>query len=80
MAEAWKEKFYEALAEMLRSEYAVDAVRVTAFEDYTYQSGYCETCYYETTRCNIYYVDSEDETQMYDYYGSFAELVGSLVG
>lgn len=77
MAEGWKKKFYEALAEMLRED-GLDAVEVTEFEDYTEYGGYCETCYYESTRCKLTYVDSNGETQTYDYYGSFAELVGSL--
>ncbi len=78
MAEGWKKRMYESLAEMLRAEYNLDAVEVTEFEDYTEYGGYCETCYYESTRCKISYVDSKGEPQSYDYYGSFAELVGSM--
>jgi hypothetical protein len=78
MAEGWKKRMYESLAEMLREEYNLDAVDVTEFEDYTYTDGYCETCYYESTKCKITYVDSQGVTQTYDYWGSFAELVGSL--
>lgn len=78
MAEGWKKRMYESLAEMLREEYNLDAVEVTEFEDYTYSGGFCESCYYEDTRCKITYVDSYGGTQEYDYYGSFAELVGSL--
>jgi len=78
MAEGWKKRMYESLAEMLREEYSLDAVEVTEFEDYTEYGGYCSTCYYEEARCKITYVDSQGETQAYDYYGSFAELVGSM--
>jgi len=78
MAEGWKKRMYESLAEMLREEHNLDAVEVTEFEDYTYSDGYCSTCYYETTRCKISYVDSNGDAQSYDYWGSFAELIGSL--
>lgn len=75
---SWKTRMNEALAEMLREEYSVDAAEVTGFEDYTYTSGHCETCKYETIRCNISYVDGSGERQTYEYYGSFSDLIGSL--
>lgn len=75
---SWKTRMNEVLAEMLREEYFVDAAEVTGFEDYTYTSGYCETCKYETIRCTISYVDSFGEHQRYEYYGSFSDLISSL--
>ncbi|AXH49237.1 hypothetical protein HWB76_gp165 [Streptomyces phage Blueeyedbeauty] len=77
MAE-WKERFNEALAAMLREEYDLDAVKVVSFEDTEQSGGYCETCYYEYIECVIKYENSKGETEEYRYYGSFAELVGSL--
>jgi hypothetical protein len=74
----WQENMYDALAEMLREQMRVDAVSVTGFEDYTASGGYCESCWYEETRCRIDYVDSKGNSQTYDYYDSFGELVKSL--
>jgi hypothetical protein len=74
----WKDNMNSALAEMLRERMGLDAVSVTDFEDYTYSSGYCDTCFYEETRCRIAYVNSSGETNNYDYYDSFSELVKSF--
>jgi hypothetical protein len=59
-------------------EYTPGDVVVLSFEDYTETDGYCETCYYETARCKIAYTYKGDE-RVYDYYGSFSELLGDLV-
>jgi hypothetical protein len=69
---------YDALAEMLSAEYDIDAATVTGFEDYTASSGYCDTCYSESARCKIFYVDSNGSSDEYDYYGSFSEMMRSL--
>ena len=74
----WQENMYAAIAQMLREHYRIDAVEVTGFEDYTASGGYCETCWYEETRCLITYKDSDGNSQTFDYYDSFADLIGAL--
>lgn len=75
---SWKEKMYEALAGYMRDSYGTDAVKVIDFEDRTEYGGYCETCAYETTVCEITYIDSKGKTQKYTYWGPFSELIGGL--
>jgi hypothetical protein len=69
---------YAALAEYLRDVKHLDAVEVTDFEDVQKSDGYCETCYYEYMACDITYKNSAGKTQVYEYYGTVAELVRNL--
>lgn len=78
MAEGWKERLKDALAEMMREEYTLDCVEVLEFEDDTESSGFCDTCYYEQAVVRVKYIDSDGDTQFYTYRGSFSELMGSL--
>jgi hypothetical protein len=66
-----------ALAEYLRDR-NFDCVEVTAWEDGTKSTGYCETCYYEYAGVDIWYTDSNGDSQYYEYYGSFGELISAL--
>lgn len=79
MAEGWKDRFHEAWAQMLHEVYQVDAVQVVGFEDYTYYDGYCETCYYQETRCKISYIDVNGDTMVYDCMESFSDLMEMLL-
>jgi hypothetical protein len=54
-------------------------VELLDFEDYTHSSGYCETCYYETTYCKITAKTSEGREAVYHYSDDFTELVRDLV-
>ena len=49
------------------------------FEDETFYGGYCETCAYEDVYCYITYKTADNITARYEYTGSFAELINSLV-
>lgn len=51
---------------------------VISFEDYTYSSGYCETCYYETTYCRIKARTSEGRVAQYIYSDDFGALIREL--
>jgi len=73
----WKERMYAGLGEFLRS-MDIDAIEVTNFEDRTEYGGYCDTCAYETTVCDLTYRDSKGKVGTWTYYGSFAELVQSI--
>lgn len=59
-------------------EYMPGDVVVLRFEDYTESGGYCESCWYETARCKVTYTYKGEE-EVYDYYGSFSELLGDLI-
>lgn len=56
-----------------------ELVEILDFEDYTHSSGYCETCYYETTYCKITARTSEGREAVYHYSDDFTELVRDLV-
>ena len=73
----WKERMYSGLGEYLRS-MGFDAIEVTDFEDRTEYGGYCDTCAYETTVCDLTYRDSKGKVNTWTYYDSFAELVKSI--
>jgi C4-type Zn-finger protein len=77
---AWKESFYEALAEYIRDNAygSRDVAKVTSFEEETIESGYCETCYYESTEVWVYYEDSDGKAKKYEYYGNMAEFIRAL--
>jgi len=88
----FNDKFNEVLAGWLRTQrdYVVgyDGVshpiplkvgRVTGFDDYTYSSGYCETCYFEEQRARIHYETPDGDQLVFHYYGKFAELLEELL-
>jgi hypothetical protein len=75
---AWKESFYEALAEYIRNSGYTDVAKVTRFEEETVESGYCETCYYESTEVWVYYETSEGVSLRFEYYGNMAEFIRDL--
>lgn len=73
--------FNEALLEaMLRFVQKSDgtAVKVTAYEQVTESSGYCETCYSEYAMVYIDYDTSNGGSSRYSYYGDFGELIREL--
>lgn len=72
-----KDTFYGALAEFVR-ERGYDVAEVTLFEEETVASGFCETCYYESTEVHIYYLNSDGVGRRYEYYGNMAELIREL--
>lgn len=74
---SWKDRFYEAVAEYLRTN-GVDCVNVTKIKEDIYYGGYCSTCSYEELRVYVYYSDSNDEIQEYNYYGNMSEFINSL--
>lgn len=49
-----------------------------SFRDYTHRSGYCETCYYETTYCRLTAKTSEDRVARYIYTEDFSYLIREL--
>jgi hypothetical protein len=53
-------------------------VKILSFKDYTETGGYCESCYWERACCKVTYEFQGDE-RVYDYYGSFSELLGDLI-
>jgi hypothetical protein len=53
-------------------------VELLSFEDFTHSSGYCETCYYETTYCRLKAVTSEARVAQYIYTDDFTDLVRYL--
>ena len=67
----------QAMSSLLQS-FDLDCVEVVSYEEETKYDGYCETCYYEWTEVVIEYKDSNGDTQSYNYWGGFAELVRAL--
>lgn len=67
---------YDAALSQKEAEY-VKVLRITDFEDFTHYGGYCETCSYEETRCNVTY-ETDQGMKIYEYYGSFASLINDL--
>lgn len=74
MEDAVQKRFYEFLAEFLRTERNIDAVEVTYAKEETYYGGGCSTCYYESTEVRIDYFDSNGKEDSYTFYGSMSEL------
>lgn len=73
----FEQMFHTSLAAFLRNQ-GIDAVRVTDTEDRTEYGGYCETCSYEYTVIDIYFIDSDDRRQKYTYSGDLGELMREL--
>jgi len=77
MAETWKDRFHEFLAEFLREEHEIeDVVRVTSYYEESYNTGGCETCSYDVHEVHIYYVDSEDVRHEVQISARMEELFG----
>lgn len=73
----FEESFYEAITKWLKSR-DVDAEKVVSVEQDTQVLGYCETCEYTQIIVNISYNDSEGFSQLYEYFGSMAEMINDL--
>jgi hypothetical protein len=69
-----EKRFKEFLAEYLRRECNRDVKLVTGVNEKVVSGGYCETCWYESTEVDIFYVDSKDNAKVYNFYGTMAEL------
>jgi hypothetical protein len=73
-------KFYEAVAEWLRSEgYLCD--EVTDVEQDSWTSAGCETCWYEYTEVTVHYNYTDEDGHhltTYTYSGDMAEFVRDL--
>ena len=68
---------HNAALKMLRNR-GITAIEVTSFEEETVSGGYCETCYYEETLVDITYITETGVVKVYEFSGSFAELVKAL--
>lgn len=75
---AIKKAIYGSALVMLKNMGIHDAIEVTAFEETTESSGYCETCYYEETIVEITYVSETGVVKLYTYYGNFSDLINEL--
>jgi hypothetical protein len=52
---------------------------VLSWEEFKYQSGYCDTCWYEETRVKVRYLDVNGQPGEYEYSGGFQELLEALL-
>ena len=75
----FNEMLLSSMAQLLRTR-GCDVVRVTAYEEVQRADGYCDTCYYEWTEMEIFYVDKNGVTQTYNYGGNFGDLIRELTG
>lgn len=73
---AFKERFYEALGDLLESR-GIKGATVTGFNEVTKNMGYCETCWYEYTEVEITY-EVDGIENVYTYGGTFAEIINDL--
>lgn len=54
--------------------------KILDWEEYTEYGGYCDTCAYEETHVRVKYeLPGDNEVLLYDYYGSFSELLDQLL-
>lgn len=74
----WQDDMYAALADMLRTIYLKDVDVVVGFDDRTVYGGGCETCAYSYVVCDITYLDSEGNHRLFEYDGSFSDLLANL--
>jgi hypothetical protein len=76
----FREQFKEVLKKYLSENCGIkNVVTLTSWEEYSESGGYCDTCYYESTKFRITYTTTEGTIENYEYYGSFAELLESLL-
>lgn len=71
------ELLLSSMAQLLRRR-GCDVVRVTSYREVERSDGYCETCYFDWTEVEIYYLDRNGETLTYNYGGNFADLIKEL--
>jgi hypothetical protein len=71
-----QERFYQFVQDFINEEHDITAVRVTNVEQKTNSSGYCESCYSEWEEVDITYIDGHGSQQIYNFYGSLAEILG----
>jgi len=71
-----EEKIHDALTLYLRR-IGFECDGVTGFEDVTKYGGYCDTCSYSETLCEVTY-EYLGKTKTYEYYGTFANLIKEL--
>lgn len=56
-----------------------EAIEIVSYDEVDKSDGYCDTCYYEWTEVEIFYLTSEDATpRMYNYSGDFGQLIRRL--
>jgi hypothetical protein len=67
-------RFHEFLAEFLRKEIGLDVQQVTTYNKVECSSGYCDTCYRESTDIDINYIDSHENAAIYTFYGTMGEF------
>jgi len=75
----WKDEMMSGVAGFLRERLALDVVKVVDFTDRTEYGGYCETCAYEDTVCDIVYIDSHGDRKTYKHYDTFASLINNII-
>lgn len=73
----FEEALHAAMAKFLRKR-DKDAQTVTSYEQNTRNIGYCDTCSYEVTEVNIWFLDSKNQNQSYSYSGDLGGLMREL--
>ncbi len=76
LSDRFKADLARYVAKKIPDGFAED-IEVTDFEDFTYYGGYCETCSYEDTYCELTY-KLNGEKKTLEIYESFAELIKTL--
>ena len=76
---SFEKRFRAALNEYINRQNGVDSNRVMGYETDTVTDGYCETCWYERTVVEIYYIETDTgRSRIYTYDGDFGALIREL--
>ena len=76
MANGWEERFNALLAEILRVKYELaDVVKVTWFEEDSYETGGCETCSYMVHELTVGYEDSDGNRHTFNIEGTMSDFL-----
>jgi hypothetical protein len=80
MTEPWVEGFYGALLKLVQKSHP-EAIKVTGWDDNSYETGGCPSCSYTDYEVDIYYTTDNPKLKThltYTYNGKFTSLLEEL--